>query len=573
MRNKIYLILILFIGLIGIKSLCSPGFYTSHDGRHQIIRLMHFHQALVDGQFPVRWAGTALAGFGYPLFVFTYHLPFWLGEGWYLLSNNLGDSIKFVFIITYLASGLTMYWFAKKLWSSKLAGFLTSLLYLWAPYRFLNIFVRAALGEAVTFVFLPLVFLGLLQLARIKKNCFFWLLLTIFSLAGIILSHAITLGLWLIPLTIWFVFNFCQAQRKKGYFFLCFLSGVVSLFLTAYYWLPATLERKYTVFFNTIGDYYQAHFVTLKQLLYSPWGYGFSFPGVENDMMSFQVGMAQWLVVALVFLLILSFLVSSLFPQLDLDIITHDRRYLNQGFRQSKVVCLFVFLVIFFISLYLMLPASSHLYELINRFFTIDIPWRFLGIAVFSSSILSGGLIVLLKQRVAKTGLILLILFLTFYGNRNHLRVNQYIYLPESEYWQSEETSNEHNDYAPRWLDYSQAEKDKEQLITFQGESSNSLIKRQSNFFSFKSEVKSEEAQISTKLAYYPGWRLFIDGKEEKISSQGNGRIRVKLTRGEHLIELLFKETKLRLISDWISLATLILLIGSSLVIRESRKK
>src|SRR5439155_338892 len=94
-----------------------------HDGRHQIVRLMHFHRGLVDGQLPVRWAGTALCGYGYPLFVFTYRLPFWLAELWYLASGSLGDAIKATFVVTFLASGVTMYWLAHLLTASPLAAF------------------------------------------------------------------------------------------------------------------------------------------------------------------------------------------------------------------------------------------------------------------------------------------------------------------------------------------------------------------------------------------------------------------------------------------------------------------
>ena len=67
---------LLTLGLLGVAPLFHPGFPASHDGHHQIVRLMHFHRGLVDGQLPVRWAGTALCGYGYPLFVFTYRLPF-----------------------------------------------------------------------------------------------------------------------------------------------------------------------------------------------------------------------------------------------------------------------------------------------------------------------------------------------------------------------------------------------------------------------------------------------------------------------------------------------------------------
>jgi hypothetical protein len=120
------LLVVLILALLGVKALFHSGFYTSHDGEHQVVRLWQFHQGLLDGQFPPRWAGSLLNGFGYPLFVFTYRLPFWIGEVFYRLGFTLTDSIKIVFILTYILSGVTMYLFASDLWKSKTAGLITS---------------------------------------------------------------------------------------------------------------------------------------------------------------------------------------------------------------------------------------------------------------------------------------------------------------------------------------------------------------------------------------------------------------------------------------------------------------
>lgn len=557
MKNRFYVIFLLLIGLVGVRALFHRGFYTSHDGRHQIIRLMHFHQGLVDNQMPVRWAGTAFEGYGYPLFTFTYRLPFWIAEGWYLIFRNLGGAIKFTFVITYLTSGLAMYWFTSKIWSSKLASFLSSILYLWAPYRFVDIFVRAALGEAVTFVFIPLIFLGFFNLTRQKRKCF-WIIVTAFSLAGLILSHAMVLGLWLIPLGLWFGLNFYQSKDKKNYLLSSILAGLLSLFLTAYYWLPAMVERKYVKFSGILGEYYKAHFVTLRQLLYSKWGYGFSMPGTADDMMSFQVGIAQWLVVGVSLLFLMFFFLLKRVRKFKkfVEVVPRLGRDSPQGLK-----VLVFWQIIFFLSIYLMLPYSKWFYQWSKRFLAIDIPWRFLGISVFSASALFGGLIMIIKNNFLKWCFISLVLFLTFYGNRNHLRVNKYIYLPDSEYWQSTETSNEYDDYTPYWFSPNELDSKKFQLLTLKGESNNKLLERKSNFFQFYSEVGLEKAEIITRVAYYPGWQIFIDGKRENINHKG-GKIKVSLDKGNHLITIIFRETNLRRFCNWLSFSTLIFVTG-----------
>lgn len=545
LKKKIPYLILLFIGLLGIKNLLHSGFWTSHDGRHQIIRLMHFHQGLKDGQLPPRWAGTAYRGYGYPLFIFTYRFPFWLAEGWYLISHNLGAAIKFVFIITYVLSGFSMYCFSRKLWRSRSAALLSSVLYLWAPYRFSNIFVRASLGEAVTFAFMPLIFLGILKLSLSKKETNQGSLLLLLAVSGSILSHAMAFGLWLAPLLGWSGWHFFKSRQKKTYFLRLFAAGILSLCLTAYYWLPAMAERKYVKFSGAISNYYQAHFVTLKQLFYSPWGYGFSMPGTENDLMSFQIGLAQWLAVfsGIIFV------------------------FFNWKKERSKNYLIF-FLGSFFFSLYLMLESSAWFYPLLNKYFTIDIPWRFLGVAVFSGSLLFGGLNTYIKKKLLRDFLLVFGLFLAFYSNRNHLKVNQYVYFPESEYWQSAETSNEYDDYAPRWFRYEQAGQSDPDFTVLNGLAENKLVLRKSNLLKFQSQVQSESAFIAAKIAYYPGWQAFVDGSESEIYYEDDGRIKIGLDKGSHLVELVFKETRLRRISSLISLTALILLAGGLLVLK-----
>ena len=555
-KNLICLVLLLASGLWGIKALFHQGFYTSHDGRHQVIRLMHFHQGLVDGQMPVRWAGTAFGGYGYPLFIFTYRLPFWLAEAWYRISPSLTDAIKFSFALGYLLSGLTMFWLAKKIWRSNLAGFLSAFVYLWALYRFSNIFVRASLGEATTFMFIPLVYLSFFALNQKKKNNFLWIMLGSLSLAGIILSHAMTLALWLIPLGLWFFLHLYLSKHKRAYFFSSLLVMVLSLLLTCYYWLPAFLEKKHTIFNSALSSYYQTHFVALSQLIYSKWGFGFDFLGTQDDMMSFQIGISQWLIIVLAAPVLL---IKIFFKEKGLS---------------KKFALPFYFLIIFILSLYLMLPSSAWFYEAVKKVMIIDLPWRFLGVAVFSASVLGGSLIKFIKNSSLKILIITFLVGVAIYTNRNHLKVNQYTYFPNAEYWQDQETSNQYDDYAPLW--FTKPFLDREiQLITQTGESENTLLKRTSNTFVFKSEVQSPQAEISTRISYWPGWETFVDNQKISTSYQEDGRIKIILNQGNHLVELVFKETKLRRLANWLSFLTLLILFSLSarFLFKNAKKK
>ena len=74
-----------------------PGVFASHDGTSHLVRLAQYLPLLADGQFPPRFATILLGHLGYPIFIFSYHLPFMLGSLFSGLGFNLTNSLKLVF--------------------------------------------------------------------------------------------------------------------------------------------------------------------------------------------------------------------------------------------------------------------------------------------------------------------------------------------------------------------------------------------------------------------------------------------------------------------------------------------
>src|SRR3989338_10799597 len=104
-----FLLLLLAAGLVW--PYFKPGFFTTDDGEWAVIRLAEMVRELKDWQIPPRWSDYLNHGFGYPLFSFTYPLPYYLGAALRLLGLNLVDSVKLLFISSVFLSGLTMYLF------------------------------------------------------------------------------------------------------------------------------------------------------------------------------------------------------------------------------------------------------------------------------------------------------------------------------------------------------------------------------------------------------------------------------------------------------------------------------
>src|SRR3989344_686701 len=147
-KTLLYLVIIIAITMPLVRPLFQPGFFDTHDANWMTIRLSAFHQSLKDGQFPVRWSRRLNHEYGYPLFNFIYPLPFYLGEIAYVFTREFSGAIKIVFILSVIGSALSMFVWLKSRFSflSSLAG---SVLYVYTPYRLVDIYVLRSIGGAV----------------------------------------------------------------------------------------------------------------------------------------------------------------------------------------------------------------------------------------------------------------------------------------------------------------------------------------------------------------------------------------------------------------------------------------
>ncbi len=80
-------------------------------------------------------------GYGFPMFNYYNVLPYYIGA---VLSFFVGFiwSVKILFIFSLVASGITMFIFIRELFEQK-AAFVSAVLYTFAPYKALDIYVSS----------------------------------------------------------------------------------------------------------------------------------------------------------------------------------------------------------------------------------------------------------------------------------------------------------------------------------------------------------------------------------------------------------------------------------------------
>ncbi len=545
----IFLFILVCAGFFGIRSLLHPGFYTSHDGEHQILREIYFDDAIKDGQYPPRWAqGNILNGYGYPLFIFSYHAPWFFGEPFMLLGRSATESVKSVFIVTYILSAIVMFLWIRTIWGNR-AGFISALVYIVAPYRFEVILVRGALGEATSFLFVPLVFWSITEIIKNKKTRF--ISIGAIGLAGLILSHAMIVYMFLLPIFFFVTVEFFLKKLNKTIVISTISMVLLGVGLASYYLLPAMLEKNLTQFDSALQLHYKDYFVAFWQLLYSKWGYGFDFPGTQNDAMSFQVGITQWLLV--------------LFALISIAIFIVKRK--TTAIIKKNVFYAGTFLVIYIFSIIMMLSISTDIWNVAVKLFAIDFPWRFLAIATFSSAVLAGFVTYIFPyKKLFICGIILLL----FVNNRNYMRVNQYTYMSDTEYRKITNTTNQFDEYLPKWanqriyssMKYTEIVSDAKTSIRISKNTSNNLI---------ANLISSGNAHIRINRIYYPGWKLIVDGEKKDFEYESTGLPQFTLGKGNHALSYHFSDTPWRLFANSVSIFACIITL--SLFVVSKRKK
>ncbi len=532
-----------------------PGYFSHHDDL-QVMRIFEMRKCFADLQIPCRWVPDMGFGNGFPLFNYYGVLAYYIGG---VLSYFLGylGAAKALFFIPLVLGGITMYLLGLELFKSKWAGLTTGVLYLFAPYRALDIWVRGAIAESFAMSMIPLVFYFALRLIRQKTRTN--IVGTAVSLGLFLTCHNIMI-MYFMPFLILFIVFWLVVEKFKNWK-IVLLSSVIGGGISAFFLLPAYLEKNLvqTETLLALGFDFRGHFTSLNQLfLDRSWGYGASVFGI-NDTLSFQVGVVHWLLAVIAAALALIWLIFKFFKR---------SKSKDSGIALS-LFALFTFLAFGF-SVFLTHGKSAFIWEAIPTLQYSQFPWRALSMSVFFSSILGGYLIVVLvslNRWIAILGVVLVI-FLTVFLNWNYFKPEHFYYkLTEQEkltgvLWRIQQSAGI-LDYLPKTA---QEPKDTApttpEVIT--GKAKISKINVNSNNWNFTANV-SQKANIEIPIFDFPNWKVYVNGKLYPHSHQNKlGRIRLDLPVGEYSIRGNLANTTLRYIANFttfISVAFLIYLV------------
>lgn len=535
-------ILLLLILIPAFKDLLAPGFFPMHDDL-QVFRLYQLDKCVHDGQIPCRWVPDAGFGYGYPLMEFYPPMPYYPMELLKLLGLGFFLPVKIMFALAFIFSGLGMYYLAKQFFG-KWGGLLSAVLYVYAPYHSVDIYVRGALNEAWGMVWFPFVLLYLYRLITQKNHRTDTILLSL-SLALQLTSHNVMTLVFAPSAIVWAIFWMGRQWDLRPIKNLL-ISGLLGVGLASFFFLPVILEQKYVhVDSMTIGYFnFLAHFADLHQLFLSRfWGYGGSTWGPE-DGMSFSVGQIQWIGAILAS-------VIALFR-----------------IKKNPTVGLMILLTTFFGFVYAFLchGKSTPIWQHLALLQFAQFPWRLVALVVFFFSFSSGYLVHLHLPRLLKPFFFVIAIVGIIYWNIPFFHVDRHIRITLEEklagfQWENQVTGGIF-DYLPRSAPQPPGDPAFTLPQYIKGQGGILDFRSGSNWFKFNVNVSSSSAQIMLPLYTFPGLVTKVDG--QKVTTTPDpflGRVQIQLSQGIHFVDVRIGYTKIRLMADLVTLLSLGLLI------------
>lgn len=526
-----YSIIILFIFILFILFLLPylhHGFFPTMDDV-QVVRINEMTKELKSGQFPVRYIDNLANGGGYMLFNFYSPLPYYVGSIFVLLGLSSVWATKVVFIIGILIGLLGTFFLIRRYTNMQTALMSLSLL-LTSSYVGYDYFQRGALSEIWGFMFFPWIFYAVLKVKN-KPNVFNIIAAGVLYALAIISHFAI-----IFVLSIFLLFIVTIPSYKKKVVIKLGYSIILGLLLSAFFWLPLILEKKYIIYESTkyATTQYLRGFLTPFELI----GLGIDKSILPPPFPTLGLG------------LFLITIISSLYLFIR---------------KKNPYKSLFIyFFVIFIFSVLFTLSFTRPLWDSVSILRNLQSPWRFLTISTISAIFISGLALSFIKKWWISLLIVVIVSMFNFIFHYQYMRPYTYNYISEYRAEGECATTTWQKEYLPKWV-YKCLPKTNElklPLISTNTKSQISDVSVKNNGRLIFFNTLGKKGIVTIAKYYYPSWKVTIDGKKVEIySGTKYGLINFKVTSGYHRVQVRLGNTTSQLLGNLLTIFSLGLIV------------
>ncbi len=233
--RRFYPLFLAILIILGLSVFLFPGIPNGHDLYYHFTRLHTMTSAFRHGEIPAMINHEAIGNYGYATGLFYPDLFLYPAALLMLCGLGIVASYKCLIVLLMLSIAFSAYYCAKKLSASYFGAFACALLYTWSSYLAADLFIRAALGEVLSFVFLPWIVLGLYEIIFGNPKNFHY-----FSLGflGLLYSHNLSLFLMAFLCAIIILFNFVRFLRDPKRILYLFISPIPAILMGLAFLVP-----------------------------------------------------------------------------------------------------------------------------------------------------------------------------------------------------------------------------------------------------------------------------------------------------------------------------------------------
>lgn len=240
-----YFILIL-LTLITIVPLFISANIRGDDYLFHLLRIADIKNSIVNGHVLVNIMPESLYGYGYANGLFYPDLLLYIAAFLNLIGINLKFAYGIFLSLCTLASTFSMFICIKKISNNKNIALYSTVIYIFAQYKITDLYFRSAVGEYISFIFIPIVLLGVYEL--LYRNYKKWYILSI-GMSGILLSHLLSVFIVVIMCVLIYILNIHKLIQKPKRVLYSIIAAITTLLITAYTWIPI-IEQMLSSKFN-----------------------------------------------------------------------------------------------------------------------------------------------------------------------------------------------------------------------------------------------------------------------------------------------------------------------------------
>jgi hypothetical protein len=578
MIKKIVILLtltsVLILATLPLFTLYVPG---TADGLAHKFRVVSFKRSLEGGHIRPRWLSDQALGFGSPIFMFNYLLPYYVIAGLNGSGFTVNLSTQIFEGLTLILSGIFMFLMVRKLWGGW-SGLCASAIYTLAPYHLQSIYLYEGWGEMTSYIFPPLIFLLTLYLSKEQKTNNkqqkIYYLILILSWSLFILSHNVSVLMFtpfLLSLS-----AIIGGFKKRG-LIISISAFVFAFLLTTFFWLPAVIMNKLTQYPNLIAKEMgmrNAFFKSLSILFQN------SISTIHAGVVKyydFTLGLPILITLAVIVVYVLYTTAKIVIPIINPKKSGKTIRPIAIFDKILKLntnsYLLFGFICMALISLFLSNQISNKVWDFPLLHFIVY-PFRFLFPVTFAVSIIAGWM----SRKSIPVVIAVVILSAISGWPFVHPYVDIFPF-PDS-YFQQIQTLNNPPftkknmatiEFLPKWVNLKYMDSvesryfasgklpDKFILNSKTGKVKDEKMGIEKIQASFDIE---SDSSVTINSFYFPNWEAKIDGRKVSIAPDSNGLMSVFFGKGNHNLELKFGISNTEKIANIISFLGLVILFA-----------